>query len=78
VYLNPCLYISIIIIRIWALGDLFYEAKGKIIGQRVLDILDIESPKIETTVSYDGIMKSGGNYVDVAHIATLWSSQKSR
>jgi hypothetical protein len=75
VYLNPCLYICIIIIRIWALGDLFYEAKGKIIGQRVLDT---ESPKIETTVSYDGIMKSGGNYVDVAHIATLWSSQKSR
>lgn len=52
-----------------------YEAKGKIIGQRVLDT---ESPKIETTVSYDGIMKSGGNYVDVAHIATFWSSQKSR
>jgi hypothetical protein len=74
VYLNPCLYISIIIIRIWALGDLFYEAKGKIIVQRVLDT---ESPKIETTVSYDGIMKSGGNYVDVAHIATFWSSQKS-
>jgi hypothetical protein len=32
-----------------ALGNLFYEAKGKIIGQRVLDIE--EGPKIETSVS---------------------------
>jgi hypothetical protein len=54
-----------------ALGDLFYEAKGKITGQR---ILDTKVPKIETTVSYDGTMKSGGNHVDVRHIATFWSS----
>ena len=56
-----------------ALGDLFYEAKGKITGQRVLDT---ESPKIETTVSYDGTMKSGGNQVDVGHIATFSSSMR--
>ena len=55
------------------LGDLFYEAKGKIIGQRVLET---EGPQIETTVAYDGIMKSGGNHVDVAHIATFRSSQR--
>ena len=54
-----------------ALGDLFYEAKGKITGQR---ILDTKVPKIETTVSYDGAMKNGGNRVDVGHIATFWSS----
>jgi hypothetical protein len=46
-----------------ALGDLFYEVKGKIIGQRVLGR---DGPQIETTVSYDGIMKSSGNHVDVA------------
>jgi hypothetical protein len=54
-----------------ALGDLFYDAKGKITGQR---ILDTKVPKIETTVSYDGAMKNGGNRVDVRHIATFWSS----
>jgi hypothetical protein len=54
-----------------ALGDLFYEAKGKITGQR---ILETKIPKIETTVSYDGTMKNGGNRVDVGHIATFWSS----
>jgi hypothetical protein len=57
-----------------ALGDLFYEAKGKITGQRVLDT---EPPKIETTVSYDGTMKCGGNRVDVAHIATFSSSMRA-
>jgi hypothetical protein len=57
-----------------ALGDLFYEAKGKITGQRVLDT---EPPKIETTVSYDGTMKRGGNRVDVGHIATFSSSMRA-
>lgn len=56
-----------------ALGDLFYEAKGKITGQRVLDT---EPPKIETTVLYDGTMKCGGNRVDVMHIATFSSSMR--
>lgn len=56
-----------------ALGDLFYEARGKITSQRVLDI---EGPKIETTVSYDGIMKSGGSSMEVRHIATFTSSMR--
>jgi hypothetical protein len=51
-----------------ALGVLFYEAKGKITGQR---ILDTKVPKIETTVSYDGTMKSGGNRVDVTYCNIL-------
>ncbi|CAN5389430.1 hypothetical protein BH18THE2_BH18THE2_20630 [soil metagenome] len=57
-----------------ALGDLFYEAKGKITGQRVLDA---EGPTIETPVSYEGTMKSGGNQVNVGHIATFSSSMRS-
>ena len=57
-----------------AIGDLFYEAKGKITGQRVLDT---EPPKIETTISYDGTMKDGGNQVNVGHIATFSSRMRS-
>ena len=57
-----------------AIGDLFYEAKGKITGQRVLDT---EPPKIETTISYDGTMKGGGNRVNVGHIATFSSRMRS-
>ncbi|HYZ60724.1 MAG TPA: hypothetical protein VE544_13795 [Nitrososphaeraceae archaeon] len=55
------------------LGDLFYEAKGRITNQRVLDI---EGPTIETTVSYDGTMKSSGSRVEVRHIATFTSSMR--
>jgi hypothetical protein len=54
------------------LGDLFYEAKGKIIGQRVLDV--INGPKIETSVSYNGIIKGT---VNVTHIATFRTIPKS-
>ena len=55
------------------LGDLFYEAKGRITSQRVLDV---EGPKIETTVSYDGTMKSDDSRVEVRHIATFTSSMR--
>jgi hypothetical protein len=55
------------------LGDLFYEAKGRITSQRVLDV---DGPKIETTVSYDGTMKSDGSHVEVRHIATFTSSMR--
>jgi hypothetical protein len=56
-----------------ALGDLFYEARGKITSQRVLDI---EGPKIETTLLYDGTMKSGGSSIEVVHIATFTSRMR--
>jgi hypothetical protein len=36
------------------LGDLIYEAKGKITGYRVLDV---ESPKIEITILENGKLK---------------------
>ena len=58
-----------------ALGDLFYEAKGRIMGQRVLDT---EPPKVETTVLYDGTMKYGGNRVDVMHTATFSRQHATR
>jgi hypothetical protein len=36
------------------LGDLIYEARGKITGYRVLDV---EGPKIEVTISENGKLK---------------------
>lgn len=39
-----------------------YEARGKIIGQRMLDI---EGLKTETSVSCDGTMKSGNGRIIV-------------
>jgi hypothetical protein len=38
------------------LGELIYEAKGKITGYRVLDV---EGPKIEVTISENGTLKGG-------------------
>ena len=46
---------------------------GKITSQRVLDI---KGPKIETTVPYDGTMKSGGSSIEVGHIATFTSRMR--
>jgi hypothetical protein len=50
------------------LGDLIYEAKGKLTGQRVLDV---EGPKIEYSLSANGRMKE---VVDFTHIATFWTT----
>ena len=36
------------------LGDLFYEAKGKILSKRVLDL---EGPKIESSYLLEGKMR---------------------
>jgi hypothetical protein len=52
------------------LGELIYESKGKIMGQRVLDT---EGPKIETSFSASGTYK--GN--EVVEIATYWNIAKS-
>jgi len=48
------------------LGDQIGEAKGKITGQRVLDV---EGPKIEYSFSADGRMRE----VDVIHMATFYT-----
>lgn len=52
------------------LGELIYESKGKIMGQRVLDT---EGPKIETSFSASGTYK--GN--EVVETATYWNIAKS-
>jgi hypothetical protein len=49
------------------LGDLIYEAKGKITGYKVLDV---EGPKIEISITQNGILKGGIEAID---IVTYWS-----
>jgi hypothetical protein len=46
------------------LGDLFYEAKGKITSRRVLDL---EGPKIESSYSVEGKMRE----IEVIEIGTF-------
>lgn len=48
------------------LGDLFYEAKGKITSKRVLDL---EGPKIESSYFLEGKMRE----IEVAEIGTFTS-----
>lgn len=50
-----------------ALGSIFYEATGRIIGSRVLDL---DGPKIESTFTANGIMM---NKIKVFEIGTFWS-----
>jgi hypothetical protein len=52
------------------LGELIYEAKGKITGYRVLDV---EGPKIEVTISENGTLKRG---IETTDIVTYWSVPK--
>ena len=49
------------------LGDLFYEAKGKIISKRVLDL---EGPKIESSYFLEGRMRGE---IEVVEIGTFTS-----
>jgi hypothetical protein len=49
------------------LGDLIYEATGKITGSRVLDV---EGPKIEVTISENGKLKGG---IETTDMVTYWS-----
>jgi hypothetical protein len=50
----------------YMLGDKIGEVKGKIMGER---ILDVEGPKIEYSFSANGRMKG----VDITHLATFWT-----
>jgi hypothetical protein len=55
------------------LGDIIYEHKGKVIGQRVLDSTSEQGellPKIETTFSADAKLKGT---IDIADTGTYWS-----
>src|SRR5919198_521825 len=63
--------------RLTMLGDLIYEHKGKVIGQRVLDSVvsgqeegEVVLPKIETTFSADAKLKGTINITDTG---TYWS-----
>ena len=48
------------------LGEQIAEVKGKLTGQRVLNV---EGPKIEYSFSANGKMKD----VDINHMATFWT-----
>jgi hypothetical protein len=56
------------------LGDLIYEHKGKVTGQRVLDSVsrqeEVPLPKIETTFSADAKLKGT---IDITDTETYWS-----
>jgi hypothetical protein len=53
------------------LGDLIYEPKGRITGQRVLEV---EVPKIEVSFSASGVLKGG---IEVVENVTYWSVARS-
>jgi hypothetical protein len=53
------------------LGDLIYEHKGKVTGQRVLDV---SPPRVETSFSDIGTLKGG---ITVSEIGTYWSEARS-
>jgi len=55
------------------LGDLISEARGKITGQRVLDISAAGTPRIETSISGEG--KNQGN-IEHKEMWTFWSEQR--
>ncbi len=53
------------------LGDLIYEHKGKVTGQRVLDV---SPPRVETSFSDIGTLKGG---ITVSEMGTYWSEARS-
>jgi hypothetical protein len=50
------------------LGDLVYEAQGKVTGYRVLDVA--EGPWIEVTIMQNGTLKGG---IEATDMVTYWS-----
>jgi len=53
------------------LGELIYEQKGKVTGQRVLDV---SPPRVETSFSATGTLKGG---ITVSEMVTYWSEARS-
>jgi hypothetical protein len=53
------------------LGELIYEQKGKVTGQRVLDV---SPPRVETSFSATGTLKGG---ITVSEMGTYWSEARS-
>jgi hypothetical protein len=56
------------------LGELIYEHKGKITGQKVLDINEEGLPKIEVSLSANGNFKKEG--IEVTETVKYWSIPK--
>jgi hypothetical protein len=52
------------------LGELIYEQKGKVTGQRVLDV---SPPRVETSFSATGSLKGGST---VSEMGTYWSEAR--
>ena len=61
-------YILTIVLRLTMLGDLIYEGKGKVTGQRVLDT---EEGVAKLEVSISGSAKS--KRVDITEMWTYWT-----
>ena len=53
------------------LGELIYEQKGKVTGQRVVDV---SPPRVETSFSATGTLKGG---ITVSEMGTYWSEARS-
>jgi hypothetical protein len=53
------------------LGELIYEQKGKVTGQRVLDV---SPPRVETSFSATGTLKGA---ITVSEMGTYWSEARS-
>jgi hypothetical protein len=51
------------------LGDLIYEAKGKVTGIRVLDV-ECAIPKTEVTITENGTLKGG---IEATNTVTYWN-----
>jgi|SRR5215207_10246194 hypothetical protein len=54
------------------LGDLIYEAKGKVVGQRILAVAP--QTKIENTILLDGIMPGAVNITDTYKCSSICNS----
>jgi len=56
------------------LGDLISEGRGKITGQRVLEVSAAGAPRIEVSIAGEG--KTRGN-IEYTEMWTYWSEQRS-
>jgi hypothetical protein len=60
--------------RFRLLGYLVYETKGKMTGQRVLDVGVSGSPKLEITISGEGKIRED---IEFTEVWTYWTEQRS-
>jgi len=53
------------------LGDIIFEAEGKLTGTRVLEVQN-GIPKVEVTISQEGVLRG----IEVAGMVTYWSMSR--